>query len=122
MSQPAPSCRLSSRALLVLLGVEAEQLHLDVVGGVERELLRLERRDVLPARADGRELDDDPLVALDEGVDEQLVRPGLELEVLERVDVQGDRDRGEVGRDVGWSTTIRSTQPVPWATTSRPRR
>ena len=39
-------------------------------------------------RADRRELDDDPLVALDERVDEQLVGPGLELEVLERVDVE----------------------------------
>ena len=48
----------------------------------------------------GRELDDDPLVALDEGVDEQLVGAGLELEVLERIDVEGDRQRREVGRGV----------------------
>ena len=43
---------------------------------------------VLGARADRGELDDDPLVALDEGVDEQLVGTRLELEVLEGVDVQ----------------------------------
>ncbi len=48
----------------------------------------------------GRELDDDPLVALDERVDQQLVGPRLELEMLERVDVQGDGERREVGRDV----------------------
>src|SRR4029077_9889893 len=52
------------------------------------------------AWTDGRELDDDPLVTLDERVDQQLVGPGLELEVLERVDVEGDRQRREVGRDV----------------------
>src|SRR5512143_587372 len=40
-----------------------------------------------------RELDDDRLVALHEGVDEELIRPGHEVEVLERVDVERDRDR-----------------------------
>ena len=116
--------RLSvARRLFVVAGVEAEQLHLDVVAGVELELARCERRCVVRAWPDRRELDDHSLVALDERVDQELVRPRLELEVLERVDVQRDRERREVGRDiVRSSTTIRSTQPVPWATMSRPRR
>src|SRR3970282_1847895 len=43
----------------------------------------------------------DPLIPLDESVDEELVGPGRELEVLERIDVEGHRDRGEVARDLG---------------------
>ena len=53
------------------------------------------------AGVDRGELDDDALVALDQAVHDQLVGPGLELEVLERVDVQADRQGREVGRDVG---------------------
>ena len=102
----------SASGALVLADLETEQLHLDVVRRVELELTRRERRGVLGPRADRRELDDDPLVALDQRIDEQLVGAGLELEVLERVDVQGDRERREVGRDVGRRrSTIRSTQP-----------
>src|SRR4029077_7596901 len=51
------------------------------------------------AWTDGRELDDDPLVTLDERVDQQLVGPGLELEGLERIAVEGDLQRREVVRD-----------------------
>ena len=75
------------------MGVEAEQLHLDEIGRVELELTRREWRDILATNADRRELDDDPLVALDEHVDEQLVGARLELEMLEGIDVQGDRQR-----------------------------
>src|SRR5438309_73101 len=84
---------------LLLRRFEAEELHLDESRGVERELPRLERRG--RAVAPGGELDDDGLVALDQGVDEELVGPGREVEVLEGIDVDGDRDRGEVRRDVG---------------------
>ena len=76
--------------LFVLVGVEAEQLHLDVVARVELELARGERRCLLRSRADRRELDDHALVALDERIDQQLVWPRLELQVLEQIDVQGD--------------------------------
>ena len=79
--------------------VEAGELHLDVARGVERELPRLEWRLAL-VRSRGV-LDDHGLVALNEGVDEELVGAGREVEVLERVDVDRDRDRGEVGRDIG---------------------
>ena len=75
------------------------KLHLDVARRIERELARLERR--RRAVAAGRELDDDRLVALDQRVDQELVGAGREVEVLERIDVERDRDRGEVGRDVG---------------------
>ena len=78
-------------------GLELE-LHLDVAARIEFELARRERRAVDVARTDRRELDDDPLIALDQGVDEQLVGSRLELEMLERIDVQGDRQRREVGR------------------------
>jgi hypothetical protein len=70
------------RRLALLLGggrIEALELHLDVPGRVEGELPGLERR--RGAVAARRELDDDGLVALDERVDEQLVRAGLEVEV-----------------------------------------
>ena len=49
----------------------------------------------------GHELDDHPLVTLDKGVDEELVGTRLELEVLEGVHVDRDRDRREVRRHVG---------------------
>src|SRR6476620_7846735 len=78
-------------ALLVLVGVEAEQLHLDVVGSVELELTGRERRALLAARTDRREFDDDSLVSLDELVHEQLIGSRLELEMLEGIDVERDR-------------------------------
>ena len=80
------------------MGVEAEQLHLDIVGCVEFQLTRREGRGVLAPGADRRELDDDPLIALHERVDQQLVRAGLELEMLEGIDVERDREGREVGR------------------------
>src|SRR3954462_5322238 len=87
---PPPVQVVPSRPpLLVLAPVEPEELHLDEATRVELELARLERR---PLRlADRRELEHDVLVALDEGVDEELVGAGLELEVLEAVDVERDR-------------------------------
>ena len=85
------AARPSGYALLVLAGFEAEQLHLDETAGVERQLAWGERRVVDLAGSDRGELHDHPLVALDERVDEQLIGPGLEFEVLERVDVEGDR-------------------------------
>ena len=54
------------------------------------------------------------LVALDERVDEQLVGAGLELEMLEGIDVQRDRQRREVRRGVrrvATSTPLRN-RPV----------
>src|SRR5690349_14549224 len=90
---PAPD------ALLDLSGVEALQLHLDETAGVELELARAVAR--VDLGGERGVLDDDPLVALDQGVDEELIGAGIELEMLERVDVEADRDRGEVGRRVG---------------------
>src|SRR5688500_13776235 len=84
-------------SLVVLAGVEGEQLHLDESARVELELTWRVGRSRLRSRH-RRVLDDHPLVTLDEAVDEQLVRPGLEFEVLERVDVQRDRDRREIRR------------------------
>src|SRR6266550_1534327 len=70
-------------ALLVLVGVEAEQLHLDVIGRVELELTGREGRGgILAGRTNGREFDDDALVTLDERIHEQLVGARLELEML----------------------------------------
>ena len=57
--------------------------------------------DVSSSAFRGHELDDHALVALHEGVDEELVGARLELEVLEGVHVDGDRDRREVRRDLG---------------------
>src|SRR5579859_6650018 len=95
-SGPADLVKLS----VGLVGVETEELHLDELrDGLELELARREWRPTV-VRRQGRELDDDPLVALDEGVDDELIRPGLELEMLERVDVDADRERREVGRHV----------------------
>src|SRR2546426_3766676 len=86
--------------LLVLPTIEPEQLHLDEPARVELELARSKR--LLPrVRSDRRELEDDLLVALDERVHEQLVRPSLELEMLERIDVETDRQRREVRRNFG---------------------
>ena len=68
------------------MGVEAEQLHLDEAAGVELELPRCERP-VLDGDRNRGLLDDDPLVTLDERVDDQLIGPGLELEMLEGIDV-----------------------------------
>src|SRR5204862_6338007 len=68
---------------LLLRRFEAEELHLDESGGVERELPRFERRG--RAVASRRELDDDGFVALDQDVDEKLVGPGREVEMLEGI-------------------------------------
>jgi len=76
VASPAPHRTDAPDRLLVLVGVEAEQLHLDEIVGIELELMRRERRWILAAGADRRELDDDPLVALDQGVDQQLVGAG----------------------------------------------
>src|SRR5215218_10734487 len=86
---------------LLLLGpLQAEELHLDEPAGVELELGRGHgRRLVVGVR--GHELDDHALVALYEGVDEELVGARLELEMLEGVHVDGDRDRREERRDFG---------------------
>src|SRR4029079_12333700 len=97
---PVPSDRAPSDArppdrLLVLVGFEPEQLHLDVVAGLEFELSRGKRRAILAGRPDRRELADHPFVARDERVDEELIGPRLEFEMLEGVDVEGDRQRGE---------------------------
>src|SRR4051794_33806645 len=66
-----------------LVHLEALQLHLDETARVELELLRA--ADSLAIRLGGERgvFDDDALVALDQRVDEQLVRPGVELEMLE---------------------------------------
>ena len=77
---PEPSVGSSS-------DVEARELHLDVAARVERRAGAARTASRRRPRADRRELDDHPLVALDEGVDEQLVGPRLELEMLERIDV-----------------------------------
>ena len=79
---PAPSVVLAR-------GVEALQLHLDVATRLERELAWRERRAVRLAGSDGRELDDDPFVALDKGIDEELVRA--------RLDRLSERGRGLAG-------------------------
>ena len=100
--------------------IQALELHLDVARRVEGELARLERG--ARAIAAWRELDDDRFVALDERVDEQLVRPRLEVEVLEQSTLSVIAIGVKYVDTSGWSTTIRSTQPVPWAATLRPRR
>src|SRR6476660_4657252 len=68
-------------ALLVLVGVAAEQLHLDVVGCVEFELTGRERRALLAGRTDRLEFDDDTLVSLDERLHRLLIGAGLELKM-----------------------------------------
>src|SRR3990170_4395874 len=87
-------------AISVLGGLQAQEFHLDEARRVERELVRFEwgPSDGLAAR---RELQDDPLVPLDEAVFEHLVGPCLELEVLKRVHVERHRDRREERRDLG---------------------
>src|ERR1035437_4906249 len=81
------------RSLLVLGGIGAEQLHLDVSVGIELELWSLDR--VAETYSGRREIDDDGFVALNQTIREQLVWTGIELEVLERIHVQADRERGE---------------------------
>src|SRR3954468_1620383 len=74
---PLGSDRADSPRVLLLLPVESQQLHLDEPARVELELARGERRRVL-RHPDRREFEHDSLVVLDEGVDEQLIRPRLE--------------------------------------------
>ena len=52
-------------------------------------------------RAARRELEHDPLVADDERVDEELIAARVELEVLERVEIEADGERREVRGDLG---------------------
>ena len=88
-------CAGSLAAVGLLSRLERAELHLDVVGLLEGQLLllRLVGNDT-PHR---RELDNDPLITLDQRVDDQLVGSRFELEVLERVDVEADRQRREEG-------------------------
>src|SRR3990172_12227334 len=82
--------------LLLLAALRSQQFHLDEAAGVEFELARPGR--VAGCDADGRELEHDRLVALDEPVDEELIEARLELEMLEGVDVHADREWREVTR------------------------
>src|SRR5664280_384730 len=95
------SSRSPLRPLLVLGGIGAEQLHLDVALGIELELLSLDR--VADGHSGRREIDDDGFVALNQTIREQLVWTGIELEVLERIHVQADRERGEECRCLRFS-------------------
>src|SRR5450756_625648 len=83
--------------LLGLVDVGAEQLHLDVTIGIELELWSLDR--VADGHSGGREIDDDGFVALNQTIREQLVWTGIELEMLERIHVQADRERAAWGDD-----------------------
>src|SRR6266853_4595814 len=107
LSRNGPTIRATGRLAagnptdsIPLLDLQTRELHLDEAARVELELAGAANRHPV-LRCQRRVLDDHPLVALDEAVDEELVRPRVELEMLERVDVQGDRDRGEIGRRLG---------------------
>jgi len=97
--------------LLVLRWIGAEQLHLDVARGVELELTGLERAG--DRNAARREIDNHGLVPLHQSIREQLVGTGLELEVLERINIQADRERVKNVDVSGSFATIRSIQPIP---------
>src|SRR5664280_416964 len=79
------SSRSPSRSLLVLGGIGAEHLQLDVAVGIELELWSLDR--VADRYSGRREIDDDGFVALNQTIREQLVWTGIELEMLERIHV-----------------------------------
>ncbi len=83
-----------------LAAVERAELHLDVIRR-DRKGKTLLLGLVGVCSADGRELDHDALVSLNERVDDQLIGTGFELEMLEGIDVETDREGCEEGRHLG---------------------
>ena len=98
-ARPArPGGRLVVHAIAGLRKAHRPELHLHVVGVGESELLL--DRSVAGSDVGRHEPQDDPLVALDEHVADELIGSRLELQVLPGRDREADRERREERGDI----------------------